>query len=163
VAFTWFSMRVDFKVKVAPSYNVAYILHRGPYTGQNMWKSEFNQLVKWARKHKLRTGKWIMYFLDKWDIKPEKERRSVACLEIRGKAKSEGKIQTMKIPSQRVVSVTFDPNKISPDLVYYGIEAWLQYCPYKQAARSREVYNDNPWTNPRAYANCEVQVPLKRK
>jgi DNA gyrase inhibitor GyrI len=157
------AMKVDFRVKVAPSYNVAYILHRGPHTGQDMWRPEFNQLVKWAEKNKLRTGKWIMYFLDKWDMKPERERRSVACLEIKGKAKPAGKIQLMKIPRQKVVSIVFDPDKVSADLVYYGLEAWLQYCPYKQAARSREVYNDSPWTNPRAWANCEVQVPLKRK
>jgi DNA gyrase inhibitor GyrI len=91
-------MKVDYKVKIAPSYNVAYILHRGPYTGPNMWRSEFNQLTKWAIRRKLRTGKWIMYFLDKWSEKSEKQRRSVACIEIKGKAKPEGKIQITKIP-----------------------------------------------------------------
>ena len=156
-------MKVEFKVKTAPSYKVAHILHIGPYTNQNMWRPEFNQLVKWAKKRKLRTGKWIMYFLDKWSEKTEKQRRSLACIEIKGKAKPEGKIQIMKIPRQKVVSVFFDPGEVSADVVYYGLEAWLQYCPYKQAARSRELYDGNPWTNPRAWANCEVQVPLKRK
>jgi effector-binding domain-containing protein len=158
-------MKVDYKVKVAPSYNVGYILHRGPYTGPNMWRSEFNQLTKWAKRRELRTGKWIMYFLDKWSEKSERQRRSVACIEIKGKAKPrpEGRIQIMKIPRQKVVSVVFDPDKVSADLVYYALEAWIEYGPYKQAALSRELYDGSPWTNPRAWANCEAQVPLKRK
>ena len=156
-------MKVDFKVKVAPGYNVAYILRRGPHVGQNMWRSEFNQLTKWAKKRRLHTGKWIMFYLDKWSEKTEKQRRSVACIEIKGKAKPEGKIKLMKIPRQKVVSVVFDPDKVAADLVYYGLEAWLEYCPYKQASRSREIYDASPWTNRNAWANCEVQVPLKRK
>jgi len=158
-------MKVDYKVKVAPSYDVAYILHRGPHTGPNMWRSEFNQLTKWAKRRKLRTGKWIMYFLDKWSEKSQKQRRSVACIEIKGKAKlkPEGKIRITKIPKQKVVSVVFDPDKVSADLVYYALEAWIEYCPYKQAGRSRELYDGSPWANPHAWANCEVQVPLRRK
>src|SRR3989304_6703107 len=156
-------MKVEFNVKTAPSYKVAYIQHVGPYTNQNMWRPEFNQLVKWTKKRKLRTGKWIMGFLDKWSEKTEKRRRSVACIEIKGRAKAEGKIKIMKIPKQKVVSVNFDPDKVSAEVVYYGLEAWLEYCPYKQAARSKELYDGNPWTTPGAWASCEVQVPLKRK
>ena len=154
---------VHIKVKVAPSYRVAYLVRIGGYTGQNMWRAEFSQLVKWAKKRKLRTGKWIMYFIDEWGKRPERTRRSVACLEIKGKAKPEGKIKIMTLPRQRVASVTFDPDKVSDGLVYHGIEGWLQYHPYKQASRSREVYIDSPWTSRRAWANLEVQVPLKKK
>ena len=156
-------MKVDFKIKVAPSYRVGYIIRYGPYGGQNTWRSEFTQLEKWAKKNRLRTGKWMMYFIDKWGEKPPKKRRSIAALEIRGKAKSQGKIQIMKIPKHRVVSVVFDPDLISEDLVYHGLEGWLECESYTQVARSREVYNGSPWTNPRAWANCEVQVPIKRK
>ena len=104
-----------------------------------------------------------MGFIDEWKKVPDKQRRSMACLEIKGKAGPEGNVQIMTIPRQKVVSLTFDPDKTSADVVYYALESWLEYCPYKQAARSREVYNGSPWTNPRAWANCEVQVPLKRK
>jgi DNA gyrase inhibitor GyrI len=156
-------MKTDFRLKVAPSYRVAYITHYGPYVGQNMWRSEFNQLAKWAKREKLRTGKWIMYFIDEWGKKPEKERRSVACLEIKGRAAPEGKIRIMKIPRQRVVSAIFDPDKVSAEVIYYALEGWLESSKYKQAARSRELYDGSPWTNRRAWANCEVQVPLKRK
>ena len=154
---------VDFKVKAARGYNVAYLIHLGGYSGQNMWRSEFSQLERWAKKRKLKAGKRIMYFIDKWGEKPNMRRRSVAALEIKGKAASEGKIRLMKLPRQKVVSVSFDPGKVSSDLVYHGLDSWLESCNYKQIARSRELYNDNPWTNAAAYANCEVQVPIKRK
>lgn len=154
---------VDFKVKTVPSYNVAYLIHFGGYSGQNMWRSEFSQLEGWAKRRRLRIGKRVMYFIDKWGEKPNKKRRSVAALEIKGEAAPEGKIRIMKLPRHKVVSVSFDPNRISSDLIYHGLEGWLECSTYKQTARSREVYNGNPWTSARAYANCEVQVPIKRK
>ena len=156
-------MKVEIKVKVAPAYNVACLLHTGPYKGQNMWQTEFNELTKWAKKRKLRTGKWIMYFIDNWSEQTQKKRRSIAAIEIKQKAKPEGKIQIMKLPRHKVVSVTFDPDKVSSDLVYHGLESWLESCTYKPTGRSRELYNGNPWTNPHAWANCEVQVPVRRK
>lgn len=154
---------VDFRLKTAPSYDVAYIMRVGSYSGSNMWRAEFTQLVRWANKKKLRTGKWICYFIDEWGSRPESKRRSVACLEIKGKAKPEGRIKIMRLPRQKVVSVTFNPDKISSRLVYHGIEGWLQYRPFKEAGRSRELYKGSPWTDPRAWANTEVQVPIKKK
>jgi len=154
---------VDIKVKTAPRYKVAYITHVGPYSGQNMWRAEFTQLEKWAKKRKVHTGRWIMYFIDEWGKKPNRQRRSVACLEIKGRAEPEGKIKIMTLPRQRVASVTFNPDEVADDIVYHGIEGWLQYRPFKAAGPSREVYLASPWTNRRAWANAEVQVPLKRK
>jgi len=69
----------------------------------------------------------------------------------------------MKLPRQKVVSVTFNPDMIADRLAYHGIEGWLQYSPFKQAGMARELCNGSPWTNPRAWANCEVQVPIKRE
>jgi hypothetical protein len=43
------------------------------------------------------------------------------------------------------------------------MKGWLQYRPFKEAGPSREVYDDNPWTDARAWANTEVQVPIKKK
>lgn len=156
-------MKVGFKVKYAPSYTVAYMIHVGPYAGQNMWRSEFSQLSRWAKKRRLRTGKWIMYFIDKWGERPPKQRRSVAAIQLKGRAPIEGKFKIMRIPRQKVGSVTFNPDKVSEELIYYGLESWLESGSYRQAGTSRELYDGSPWTNPRAWANCEVQVPLKRK
>jgi len=154
---------VDIRVKTAPSFRVACLTHVGPYSGQNMWRAEFSQLVRWAKKRNLRTGKWIMYFIDEWGKKPERERRSVACLEIRGRAKPEGKIKIMTLPRQKVACVTFNPDKLEKQLVYHGIEGWLQYRPFRAAGPSREVYAGSPWSSRRAWAKTEVQVPIKRK
>ena len=106
-------MVVDFSIKVAPSYKVAYIIRIGGYTGPNMWRREFNQLTRWAKKRRIRTGKWIVFFIDEWGKKPDSKRRSAACLEIKSKAEPEGKIGIMKLPKQRVVSVTFNPDKVA--------------------------------------------------
>lgn len=156
-------MLVDFKLKSAPSYKIAYVMRYGPWSGPNMWRAEFNQLVKWTKKNRVRTGKWIVYFIDEWGKVPERKRRSIAALEIRGKPKAEGKIKVMRLPRQKVVSVTFNPDLVSSRVVYHGIEGWLQYRPFKEAGPSRELYNGSPWTNAHAWANAEVQVPIKRK
>ena len=103
-----------------------------------------------------------MYFIDEWGKRPERKRRSHACLEIKGKAEPEGRIKIMTLPRQKVASVIFDPDKVSDSIVYHGIEGWLQYH-FKAAGPSREVYLDSPWTNRKAWANAEVQVPIKGK
>jgi len=156
-------MFVDFKLKIAPSYDVVYVMRYGPWSGPNMWRAEFKQLVAWTKKRKVRTGKWIMYFIDEWGKKPDSKRRSIAALEVKGKVKPEGKVKVMRLPRQKVVSVTFNPDAISSRVIYHGIEGWLQYRPFKEAGPSRELYDGSPWKNPRAWANAEVQVPLKRK
>ena len=156
-------MVVDIKLKTAPSYNVASIMRVGPYS-RDMLRAEFGQLVAWAKKRKLRTGRWFLYFIDEPDGKrPANRLRSEACLEIKGKTRSEGKVKIKKLPKQRVVSVTFDPGKVSARLVYSGIYGWLRYGHFREAGPGREVYTANPWTNARAWANAEVQVPVKKR
>ena len=156
-------MVVDIKVKQAPSCTVASLIHYGPHTA-NMFRPEFGHLVKWAKKNELRTGKWIMRWLDEPGNKPASRIRSEACLEIKEKARTEGKIAIKTFPRHMVLSVIFNPNKVSPRLVYSGVYGWLRYSEFQATdSPSREVYRDNPWTNPRAWANAEVQVPIKRR
>jgi len=139
------------------------MLRVGSYD-RNMLRSEFSQLVKWAKKRKLGTGKWILYFIDEpGGSRPMNRLRSEACLQIKGRAKSEGKIKVKKLPAHKVASVTFNPDKVSPRLVYSGIYGWLRYAGFKDTETGREVYIGNPWSYPRAWANTEVQVPVKRK
>ena len=157
------SMVVDIKVKRVPSYTVASMMRIGPFR-RNMLRAEFNQLVNWAKKKGIRSGKWILYFLDEpGEARPANKLRSEACLQIRGKAKSEGRIKVKKLPAQKVASVTFDPDEVSPGLVYSGIYGWLRFAGYKDVGLSRELYDGNPWTNARAWAKAEVQVPVKKK
>jgi len=156
-------MVVDIIIKRAPICTVASMMHVGPHR-RDLLRTEFNQLVNWAKKRKIRTGKWIMYFLDEpGGSRPANKLRSEACLEIKGKAKTEARIKVKKLPVQRVASVTFDPDEVSPRLVYSGIYGWLKYAGYKDVGACREVYQGNPWTNARAWAKAEVQVPVKRR
>jgi hypothetical protein len=48
-------------------------------------------------------------------------------MEIKGKVKAEGKIKVMRLPSQRIVSVAFNPDMVSSPVIHHGIEGWLQY------------------------------------
>ena len=156
-------MIVDIKVKQVPGYTVASLIHYGPH-GADMFRNEFSQLVKWANKNKLTTGKWIMRWLDEPSKKPASKIRSDACLEIKGKARTEGKITIKKFPKQTVVSVTFNPEKVSARLVYSGIYGWIRYSDYEATdSPAREVYSGSPWLNPRAWSNAEVQVPVKKR
>ena len=78
----------------------------------------------------------------------------------------EGGIRFRDFPDQLVASVTFDPEKVSPRIVYYGLEGWLDQKrkdrEYKSAGPAREVYTGDPWRSARAWANVEVQVPVKK-
>ena len=156
-------MVVDIKVKQVPSYTAATLIHYGPH-GPNMFRNEFNQLTKWAKKNKVRTGKWVMRWLDEPGHGPRSKIRSEACIEIKRKAKPEGKIMIKRFPKQTVLSVVFDPNKVSVRLVYSGIYGWIRYSKLKATdSPPREVYAANPWKSSFAWANAEVQVPVKRR
>ena len=159
-------MVVDFEVSRTPSYTVASILKIGPYREDNL-RSEFGELVSWAKKHRVRTGKWIMYEHDGPNSRrPGNQRRWEACLEIRGKAKAEGRIRIKKLPAQTVAHVVFNPNVVSSRIVYHGLGDWiwwrLKYKDFKRAGPTREVYDGDPWTNTKAWSKADVQVLVEK-
>ena len=161
-------MLVDFKIKKFSGCRVASITYVGPYReGGDMMREEFNQIVKWAREKGVRTGRWFFFaMLDESEI-PDKKRRWEAAIEVKGaKAEAQGGIQFRELPDQLVASVTFDPEKVSPRVIYYGLEGWLEQLrkdrEYKSAGTTREVYTRDPWRSARAWANVEVQVPVKK-
>jgi len=160
-------MLVDFKIKKFSGCRVASITYVGPYReGGDMMREEFNQIVKWARKNRVRTGRWFFAMLDESEV-PDKKRRWEAAIEVKGaKAEAQGGIRFRELPDQLVASVTFDPEKVSPQIIYYGLEGWLEQRrkdrEYKSAGPPREVYTGDPWKSARAWANVEVQVPVKK-
>src|SRR2546422_1025898 len=136
-------MVVDFEVTRTPSYTVASIVKIGPY-GEDNLGSEFGELVSGAKKNRLRTGKWIMYEHDGPNSRrPGNQRRWEACLEIRGKAKAEGRIRIKKLPAQAVAHVVFNPNVVSSRIIYHGLGDWiwwrLKYKDFKRAGPTREA------------------------
>ena len=159
-------MFVDFKIKKFSGCRVASITFVGAYReGGDMMREEFNHIVKWARKKGVRTGRWFFADLDGSEV-PDKKRRWEAAVEVKGaKARAQGGIRFREFPDQLVASVTFDPEKVSPRVIYYGLEGWLEWGEdreYKSAGRPREVYKGDPWKSARAWANVEVQVPVKK-
>ena len=118
------------------------MLRVGPYD-RNMLRAEFSQLVKWAKKRKLGTGKWMLYFIDEpGGRRPANKLRSEACLQIKGRAESEGKIKVKKLPAQKVTSVTFNRDKVSPRLVYSGIYGWLKWGGSRTRSRAEKYTSE---------------------
>ena len=155
-------MTVDIVVKRTPGYNVAYLSRVGS-EGSDPLRREFSELTNWAKKQKIRTGRWIFCFFE-GGRRPSRYRFE-ACLEIFGKPKPEGKIKIKKLPGLTVASVKFNPDHVAPRLVYNGVYGWLRENEtYKESdSYSREIYFGNPWTNPWAWARTEIQVPVKKK
>ncbi len=155
-------MVVDFVVKRTPAYIVASIKRIGPWRN-DMWRKELSQLEKWAKKKKLRTGKYLLYELDGVGNR----RRWETCIEIKGRARSEGRVKVKKLSAGTVVSVRFNPEKVSPRLVYHGLGDWVKWRlkdkTFKKVGASREVYSGNPWKKPWAWARTEIQMLVKRK
>ncbi len=159
-------MLVDFKIKKFSGCSAVSITYVGPHKeGGDMMREEFNQVIKWAREKGVRTGRWFFADLDGPGV-PDKKRRWEAAVEVKGaKAEARGDIQFREFPDQLVASVAFDPEKVSPRVIYYGLEGWLErgeHQEYKSAGPPREVYTGDPWRSTRAWANVEVQVPVKK-
>ena len=155
-------MTVDIEIKRVPAYKVASLERTGPEGGEPL-RREFRELESWAKKSKARTGKYIFQFFEAGRT-PDRYRFE-ACLEVRGNPKSEGKIKVKELPKLTVASVKFNPDKVSPRLVYNGVYGWLKENEdYKESTNySREVYPKNPWNSSWAWARAEVQVPVERK
>ena len=160
-------MTVDIVVRKEPSYNVIAKAHVGSYSGDDMLRDEFDALMKWARKNGAKTGKWFFYELDDLDT-PDEIRKWEACIEVKAmpKVKLPRDIVSKELPAQLVASVTFDPDKVSPRLVYHGVEGWLKwrtkFREFEEAGPTREVYLGDPWTNKKAWAKVDIQVPVRR-
>lgn len=149
-------MTVDFKFRRAPAYRAAVISWKGAWSDARV-RAKFYTVARWARAHGLRTGSWLFFEPD--------ERSFMVGIEVQGKAKSDGAVRIKKFPSTRVASVVFDPDVISPAVVYHGVTDWLRWRKKERKVRSvgtyREVYTDDPWRNKRAYARTEVQVVVR--
>jgi len=129
-------LAVDIVVKQTPSYKVAS-LERVGAEGSDPLRREFSELVKWAKKNKVKTGRWIFYFYEAG--RTPARYRFEACLEIRGNPKPEGKIKIKTLPKLTVASVKFNPDHVAPRLVYNGVYGWLDDNEtYKVSVRFQE-------------------------
>lgn len=158
-------MVVDLGTKKEPNSTVASLTYVGPHTGDDMMRREFEELMKWAKKRRLRTGRWFFYEIDGPET-PEKKRRWEAQIEVNRKVRTGGRFSIKKLPPQTVVYVRFNPDEVSPSLAYHGIAGWLESMKktgkYEDAGSWREVYTDNPWTNAKTWAKTEVQARINK-
>ncbi len=159
-------MVVDFELKRVPSRTVASLQYIGPWREDHLHK-EFKQLVAWAKENKVRTGRWIFRELDgPYSRRPDGKRRWEACLELKGKARPEGRIRIKKLPAQTVARVVFNPEEVSARVVYHGLSDWLRWRKkdgeISGFGPTREVYDGDPWTNARAWTRAEVQFLVRR-
>ena len=160
-------MTVDFTVWNAPAYRMATKTMVGPWPGDRKLKHEFENLARWARRRGLKTGSWMFRELNGPEVSSKKRKWEVG-VEImsRRPVRGEGGVSIKQLPRSKVVSVTFDPGRVSPELVYLGLEGWLswrrKHREFKQSGLYREVYRGNPWKSKGAWARTQVQVPIKR-
>jgi effector-binding domain-containing protein len=160
-------MTVDFSMRKVPEYRLATRTVTGAWPGDKALRAEFGKVQAWAKENGLRTGKWFFReFGD--DGTPDEKWRWEMGVEIRGKGTVRaGKGIVMKtLPSSMVAAVTFDPEKISPRVIYHALTDYLRERAkegeYKEAGPYREVYLGDPWSSKKAWANTQVQVPVKR-
>lgn len=158
-------MTVDFAIKKFRGCTVASLTYVGPYKGDDMMHDEFNTLVNWAKEKKLRTGKWFFIEHEQNGHSNGKQRYE-ACVELKGKARSAKGVKIKQFPETLVATIRFNPKKIAPRVVYHALESWLEWRKkdkkYKETGDWREVYIGDPWTSRRAWANVELQAPVKK-
>jgi effector-binding domain-containing protein len=150
-------MPVDFAWGRSPSLKVAAIAWKGPWNERKI-RSQFERLERWAKERRLRTGRWI--------FREPGERRWEVAIELRGRARGADGVRTKTLPAATLARVIFDPEVVSPRVVYHGLSDWLRWRRKDKEIRSvvstREVYSGNPWTDARAWAHTEVQFLVRK-
>jgi len=150
-------MTVDFSWGKSPSLRVASIAWKGPWNERRI-RSQFERVERWARAQGVRTGRWI--------FREPGERSWEVAIEVRGRARGSGPVRTKTLPPAAFAHVVFDPDVVSPRLVYHGLSDWLRWRRKEKEIRSvvssREVYSGNPWKDPKAWARTDVQFVVRK-
>jgi DNA gyrase inhibitor GyrI len=150
-------MTVDFELKKVPSYRIASITVKGSWK-PNILRPEFRKLAKWAARQQVRPG--LFFFLESG------MKRWVAAVEVSGSPKAEGRIRLRTLPATWVASSTFDPDAVSPRVIYHGLTDWCRWRrkdgKIKRVVSTREVYRADPWKDAKAWAHAEVQFVVKK-
>jgi len=149
-------MTVDFVLKRVPSLRIASIRWTGPYSEAGI-RRRFAEVERWARTRRLRPGRWV--------FREPGARQWEVGIEVPARARSEGRVKVRTLAATRVASVTFDPEVVSPRLVYHGLSDWVRWRRKEKKIRSvlssREVYPGDPWKDARAWSKTEVQFVVR--
>ncbi len=155
-------MKVDFRIKRSAPFRAACMTEEKPYSDRAI-RSSFAKVAEWAARRKLKTGRWL--FVEHWEeggrVKWD------ACIEVKGRAKGSGGVAVKNLRAADVVSVTFNPDEVSPRIVYHAISDWVRWRrkdgTISRTGRFREVYPGDPWKEAAAWQNMEVQLMISRK
>jgi hypothetical protein len=150
-------MTVDFEIRKSPGWKAFSVRWKGPWNERKI-RAQFEKVAAWAKAHRLRTGRWVF-------VEPSDRTWEVA-IEVKGSAKPSGGIRRRTFRPASVATVEFDPDAVSPRVIYHGISDWLRWQRKDKTIRGvgqyREVYSDNPWTNKAAWAHTKVQVVVRK-
>jgi len=149
-------MVVDFELARSPAYRVVSIAWKGPWDERRI-RARFEELERWARARHLRTGRWI--------FREPGTRRWEVAIEVKGPVRGTGRVRPKTYPASRVARVVFDPEQVSPRVVYHGLIDWLRWRrrdgKIRAVGTNREIYTGNPWRDARAWSRTEVQFLVR--
>ncbi len=148
---------VDFAWGKSPAIRVAAIAWTGPWNEKKI-RAQFERVDRWARERRVRTGRWL--------FREPGERSWEVAIELKGRARGSGPIRTRTLPAATFAKVVFDPEVVSPRVVYHALADHLRWRRKEKEIRSvvstREVYAGNPWTDRKAWARTEVQFLVRK-
>lgn len=149
-------MAVDFAFQRVAAMRVITRTWTGAWSDARI-RREFEQLAAWATSRRVATGRWLF-------MEPGTRRWTVA-VEVKGKVRGDGRVRVRTLPATRVASVTFDPDVVSPRVMYHGLNDWLRWRrkdhEIKAVGASREVYPGNPWKDAKAWSRTQVQFVVR--
>ena len=150
-------MTVDFEKGKVPAMKAATVGWTGNWDEKRIRK-ELEGLADWANDRGVRTGRWILTW------KGPKQFR--AAIELSGPARGSGRVRVRSYPATSVVSVTFNPDELSPRVVYHGLADHLRWQKRQKEVtaigETREVYRGNPWKDKGAWARTRVETIVRR-
>jgi effector-binding domain-containing protein len=148
---------VDFGYARASAAKVAAIGWSGPWNERRI-RAEFEKVAAWTKRNGIRTGRWI--------FREPGPRRWEVSIEIKGSARGSGPVRIKTLRASTVARVEFDPNTVSPRVIYHGLSDWLRWQKKEKKIRgvvsTREVYGGNPWRDPSVWARTEVQFLVRK-
>ena len=148
---------MDFRIGRAKAANVVAVRWTGPWSEARI-RRELQGIGRWAKAEGLRTGRW--FFLE------PKNRTWEVAVEVAGRARPKGRMTRRRYASTSVAEVRFDPEAVSPRVIYHGLTDWLRWRrkdgTISRVGVYREVYADDPWKNPNAWHDTLVQVVVTK-
>ncbi|MFZ1024564.1 MAG: GyrI-like domain-containing protein [Thermoplasmata archaeon] len=150
-------MTVDFAFKRSPKYQVATLRWKGPWNEKQI-RAKFDTLVSWAKRNHLRVGHWI--------FREPGNRTWEVCIEIKRRATPTRGIRLKTLAAATVARVVFDPDQVSPRVVYHGLNDWTRARrrdkEIKGVTSAREIYPGDPWRSPAAWKATEIQFVVRK-